>query len=82
MFSWLIVFVVTILENILHYEDDVFDKLSVRLVDHHLARVIEKLFNQGLNLIKENRVKSGSHFMAHQFFNVLLNLSAELLVGA
>ena len=71
-----------VLQHVLHDEDDVLDELRVRLVDHHLARVVEELFYQRLDLVEEDRVERRRHLVAHQFLDVLLDLRAELFVGA
>ena len=47
-----------------------------------LSHVIEELFDEGFDLIEENGIESGGHFVADQLLDVLLNLRAEFLVGA
>lgn len=82
MFGWLVVLIVAILQHIFHDERDVFDELCVRLIHDHLTVVIEELFHNSFNLVKEDRIESWSHFVTDEFFNVLLNLRAELFIGA
>lgn len=63
MFRRLIVLVVV--QDVLHYEDDVFDKLSVELGDDDLTLLIEELVDDGFDLLEEDGIQCRRHFVPH-----------------
>ena len=75
--GWLVSLV---FQHVFHNEYNVLYKLCVGLVDDHLTRVIKEFFHQRFDLVKQNGIKSWSHFVAYQLLNVLLNLSTEFFV--
>lgn len=52
MLGRLVVLVITVLQHVLHDKDDMFDELSVRFVNNHLACRVEKLLDECLDLIE------------------------------
>lgn len=54
MFRGLVV--LSVVQDVLHDEDDVFDKLSVEFGDDDLALLIEEFVDDGLDLFEEDRI--------------------------
>ena len=52
------------------------------MIDGYLSHVVEELFDEGFDLVEENGIEGGCHFVADQLFDMLLDLGTELLVGA
>lgn len=48
----------------------------------YLSLLVKEFFDNATNLIEEQRIQLGGHFLANQFFDVLLHLRTELLIVA
>ena len=71
----------TRLQHILHDKYNVLDKLRVRVVHNNLARRVEELLDNDLDLVEEDGVEGGVHVVSDQLLHVLLDLWPEFFVG-